>query len=172
MNAKELLVKVQETDSARTAYKKPGWPAGVSCIPVYSTPLAAGCDLRSTVSVIIPPGCAVDIPVGVAVALPDGYEGAIRGRSGLWFNHRVQGFNGTIDADYRGEIKVSLINFGQKEYEVKLGERVGQMIVSKVERADFQLYAYLGETERGQGGFGSTDKKEEWFLSGKLGSKE
>jgi dUTP pyrophosphatase len=108
--------------------------------------------------ITIAPGNRALIPTGIAIALPDGYEAQIRPRSGLALKHGLTLLNspGTIDCDYRGEIKLIVINLGDKEYILERGERVAQMIFSRVERAEFLEVDRLDETSRGSGGFGHT----------------
>ncbi|MBO6795656.1 dUTP diphosphatase [Maricaulis sp.] len=129
-------------------------------LPVYETAQSAGMDLRAAVAedVAIPPGEWRLIPVGIAIALPAGFEAQVRPRSGLAAKHGISCVNtpGTIDADYRGEIKVNLINHGKVEFNVKRGDRIAQMIVAPVTQAVWQVAETLDETERGSGGFGST----------------
>jgi len=131
-------------------------------LPAYETAQSAGMDLRAAVDaehpVTIPPGEWRLIPVGIAIALPDGYEAQVRPRSGLAARHGISCVNtpGTIDADYRGEIKVNLINHGQADFNVKRGDRIAQMIVAPVIQAAWDIAETLDETERGTGGFGST----------------
>ncbi|WP_412546869.1 dUTP diphosphatase [Maricaulis sp. MIT060901] len=129
-------------------------------LPVYETAQSAGVDLRAAVAedVAIPPGEWRLIPVGIAIALPAGFEAQVRPRSGLAAKHGISCVNtpGTIDADYRGEIKVNLINHGKVEFNVKRGDRIAQMIVAPVTQAVWQVAETLDETERGSGGFGST----------------
>jgi dUTP pyrophosphatase len=129
-------------------------------LPQYQTELAAGFDFCAAIdkSVVIKPGEIKDFPTGIAVELPAGYELQIRSRSGLAYKHRVTMFNGvgTIDADYRGEMKVSLINFSDENFEITPGMRIAQGIVAKHEIAEWEEVGSLNETSRGTGGFGST----------------
>jgi dUTP pyrophosphatase len=129
-------------------------------LPRYETAQAAGCDLLAAIDaeLVIAPGARASVPTGIAIALPEGYEAQIRPRSGLALRHGVTVLNapGTIDADYRGEIAVILINHGTEPFAVSRGMRIAQMILAPVVRADFQEVASLTETERGAGGFGST----------------
>ncbi len=129
-------------------------------LPEYRTALAAGMDLSAAVEepVILSPGeCAV-LPTGLAFALPDGYEAQVRPRSGLAARHGVTVLNapGTVDADYRGEVKVPLINLGKAAFEVERGMRIAQMVIAPVARATLAEVDELPETARGAGGFGST----------------
>ena len=129
--------------------------------PGYQTDGAAGLDLVAAPPggvVVIPPGHRALVPTGIAVAIPRGYEGQVRPRSGLAARHGVTVLNtpGTVDADYRGEVKVVLINLGQEEVRLSVGERIAQLVFCPVVRAEFQVVEALDGTERGEGGFGST----------------
>ncbi len=131
-------------------------------LPAYETAQAAGMDLRAAVPqdepVVLRPGSRFAVPTGVAFALPPGFEGQVRPRSGLAFKHGVTCLNtpGTVDADYRGEVKVILINHGEEDFTIRRGERIGQLIVAPVVQAQWQEVESLDETVRGAGGFGST----------------
>lgn len=147
-------------------------------LPVYETVESAGCDLRAELSllknkflfnaetrtiegkssVVIYPGGRALIPTGLQIALPQGYEARIQPRSGLALKHGITVLNtpGCIDSDYRGDIGVILINHGTSSFTVSQGDRIAQMIVSKVEQVQFNVVAELNETERGSGGFGHT----------------
>jgi dUTP pyrophosphatase len=128
--------------------------------PVYATAHAAGADLIAAIprSVTIDPGARAMIPTGIAIALPVGYEAQVRPRSGLAAKHGVTVLNapGTIDADYRGEIQVILINFGDAPFVVEPNARIAQLIVAPVSQVEWEAAEALGETARGEGGFGST----------------
>lgn len=129
-------------------------------VPARQTPYASGVDLHAKINdkVILHVGECLLIPVGIKIALPLHYEAQIRSRSGLALNHGVVVLNspGTIDADYRGELKVLLINHGVEDFEIKRGDRIAQMIISKVEHMEFHETDILPDTERGEGGYGST----------------
>lgn len=131
-------------------------------LPAYETILSAGMDLRAslTESIILQPMQRALIPTGLYIELPAGTEAQIRPRSGLAFKHGITVLNspGTIDADYRGEIKVLLINLSQEAFEIKDSERIAQMIISKHETVEWQLVETLNQTQRGEGGFGHTGK--------------
>lgn len=134
-----------------------------ACLPAYATPGAAAADLYAAPDgpVTLAPGAWASIPTGVAVALPSrDYVALVFGRSGLGFAHGVTLVNavGVIDADYRGEIAVGLINHGSAPYTVRPGDRIAQMAVMPIARADFLQAEKLPGTERGVGGFGSTGK--------------
>lgn len=129
-------------------------------LPEYATDHSAGLDLRANLdaSVILEPSAHMLIPTGLYIELPEGTEAQVRPRSGLAFKHGVTVLNspGTIDADYRGEVGVLLINHGKEPFEVKDGERVAQLVVSRYERIRFEENADLRASERGTGGFGHT----------------
>lgn len=129
-------------------------------LPQYQTMQSAGVDLRAFTSedVMLGPGERVLVGTGLHIALPDGYEAQIRPRSGLAFKHGITIINspGTIDADYRGEIKIALINHSNEDFVIKNGDRIAQMVISKYEQISFSLTQSLDETERGEGGYGHT----------------
>lgn len=127
--------------------------------PEYAHEGDAGCDLRSRIDQIIPPGERALIPSGVAIAIPDGYAGFVQPRSGLALKHGISIVNtpGLIDSKYRGEIGVILINTDKSEpFEVKKGDKIAQLVIQKVESVRFNLVEDLDETVRGANGFGST----------------
>ncbi len=128
--------------------------------PAYKTPLAAGMDICAAVTepLTISPGDIVLVPTALGVALPAGYEMQVRPRSGLAVKHGVTVVNspGTIDADYRGEIKITLINLGKQPFTVNRGDRIAQLVVAPVCKAVFIEVKKLGKTDRGTGGFGHT----------------
>lgn len=132
-------------------------------LPAYETGHAAGMDLRANLAeaIVLKPMQRALVPTGLLIELPVGYEAQIRPRSGLAFKHGITVLNspGTIDADYRGELKVLLINFGEEPFEIKHGERIAQMIVAKHETAEWNEVIALNETARGAGGYGSTGKQ-------------
>lgn len=132
-------------------------------LPSYSTGLSAGMDLRANIetSVILRPLERKLIPTGLFIELPEGYEAQIRPRSGLALKHGIGVLNspGTIDADYRGEICVILINLSNEEFEIKDGERICQMVVAAHEKVEWIETDILNDTDRGGGGFGHTGKK-------------
>ena len=133
-------------------------------LPAYETCGAAGMDLRAAVAedapIVLNPGERVMAPTGLTIALPHGYEAQIRPRSGLAAKHGVTCLNspGTIDADYRGEVKVILINHGEAPFVITRGERIAQMVISPVTQASFETVSQLDATDRGGGGFGSTGR--------------
>lgn len=129
-------------------------------LPAYATAQSAGMDLQAAVAadIILPPGGRALVPTGLAIALPEGYEAQIRPRSGLAAKNGVTVLNapGTIDADYRGEIGVVLINHGSEAFAVTRGMRIAQMVIARHAQARWQEVADLSQTARGAGGFGST----------------
>ena len=132
-------------------------------LPQYETALASGLDVRANIteSITLGPLERTLVPTGLFIELPEGYEMQVRPRSGLAAKHGLSLVNapGTIDADYRGEIKVILVNLSNTPYELKPGERVAQLVVSQFTRVEWEPVEELGETERGAGGFGSTGVK-------------
>ena len=131
-------------------------------LPAYETTASAGMDLRANLDkpVMLEPKQRLLIPTGLFIELPIGYEAQVRPRSGLAWKHGITVLNspGTIDADYRGEIKVILINHGQEAFEIKDGERIAQLVVARHERVQWQEAVSLEDSHRGAGGFGSTGK--------------
>jgi dUTP pyrophosphatase len=133
-------------------------------LPAYETAQAAGMDLRAAVPddepLVLRPGSRLAVPTGLAFALPPGFEGQVRPRSGLAFKHGVTCLNtpGTIDADYRGEVKVILINLGEEDFVIRRGERIAQLVIAPVVQAAWAEVESLDETVRGVGGFGSTGR--------------
>lgn len=131
-------------------------------LPAYQTEHAAGADVCAAVedSITLKPGHRELIPSGFACEIPPGYELQVRPRSGLAFKHCVTVLNapGTIDADYRGEIKILLINHGPEPFEIKRGERIAQLVLAPVTQAAFKEAQSLSDTTRGEGGFGSTGR--------------
>jgi len=127
-------------------------------LPAYETPGSAGMDLRAAVreTVVLGPGEIRLIPTGLAVSLPPGYEAQVRPRSGLALRHGIGMVNspGTIDSDYRGEIGMVMINWGAAPFEIKRGDRVAQMVIARVYRAELVDVQSLDATRRGEGGFG------------------
>ena len=131
-------------------------------LPAYETPHAAGMDLRAAVAEDAPltlrPGDRLAVPTGLCVAIPPGFEGQVRPRSGLALRHGVTCLNapGTVDADYRGEVQVILINLGADDFVVRRGERIAQLLIAPVAQAAWREVDLLEATQRGEGGFGST----------------
>jgi dUTP pyrophosphatase len=133
-------------------------------LPAYQSAHAAGLDLLAAVPEASPltlaPGQRALVPTGLTIALPPGYEAQVRPRSGLAAKHGITVLNapGTVDADYRGEIGVLLINHGEAPFAIRRGERIAQMVIAAVARAEFVAATELSATERGSGGFGSTGR--------------
>lgn len=127
-------------------------------IPKYATEGSAGLDLQAAISspIELKPSGRILVPTGLYIAIPQGYEGQIRGRSGLALNHGITLANGigTIDSDYRGEIKVILINLGEENYVINNGDRIAQLVFIKYTKCELMEVDDLNETERGKGGFG------------------
>lgn len=132
-------------------------------LPAYSTPLSAGMDLRADIVEPITLGSLEKamVPTGLHIELPDGYEAQVRPRSGLAAKHGITVLNspGTIDADYRGEIKVILVNLSKEPFVINRGERIAQMVIARYEKIEWEQVCELSDSERGEGGFGSTGKK-------------
>jgi len=132
-------------------------------LPTYATPQSAGMDLRANLDgpMTLHPLERRLIPTGLHIALPEGYEAQVRPRSGLALKHGLTVLNapGTIDADYRGEIGVVLVNLSQQDFVVNDGERIAQLVIARHEQGDFVMVDALDETERGEGGYGHTGVK-------------
>lgn len=132
-------------------------------LPAYATPLSAGLDLRANIDgdITLKPLQRRIIPTGLHIALPAGYEAQVRPRSGLALKHGITVLNspGTIDADYRGEIGVLLVNLSEEDFTIADGDRIAQMVIARHEQAEWEETAELDETERGAGGYGHTGKK-------------
>lgn len=132
-------------------------------LPAYATPQSAGMDLRANIDspITLHPMERRLIPTGLHIALPAGYEAQVRPRSGLALKHGITVLNtpGTIDADYRGEVMVLLINFSTEDFVINDGERIAQMVIARHEQGEFVVVDELDETERGEGGYGHTGVK-------------
>lgn len=146
-----MIVKIKKTDASID-----------NPLPKYITKNSSGMDLSSASlkDIIIEPMTTELIPTNLVFEIPHGYEGQVRPRSGLALKHNVGIINspGTIDADYRGEVKILLTNFGREPFRVKFGERIAQMVICKVEQAKIKISEELSETDRSSGGFGHTGK--------------
>lgn len=129
-------------------------------LPSYGTLGSAGLDLRADEDVMLEPGQRALVPTGIAVEIPEGYEGQVRPRSGLALRHGLGVVNapGTIDADYRGEIGVILVNHGQETVHLSRGERIAQLVIARYERVELVEVDALSSTDRGAGGFGHTGR--------------
>lgn len=132
-------------------------------LPQYATPQSAGMDLRANIDapITLHPMERRLVPTGLHIALPEGYEAQVRPRSGLALKHGITVLNtpGTVDADYRGEVMVLLINFSQEAFVINDGERIAQMIIARYEQASMESVKMLDSTERGEGGYGHTGVK-------------
>jgi dUTP pyrophosphatase len=140
-----LKVKIQRLDNSLP-------------LPSYKTPFSAGMDLYSRIDVVLKRGEITLVPTGIAISLPEGYEAQIRPRSGLALKHGLTLLNtpGTIDADYRGEIALIMINVGKEDFVVEKGMRLAQMVITRYEKVEFEEVDALPDSQRGTGGFGST----------------
>jgi dUTP pyrophosphatase len=131
-------------------------------LPAYATEGASGMDVRAAVDsdLIVHPQETVLIPTGFAIAVPQGYEAQVRPRSGLAIKHQIGILNspGTIDADYRGEVRIILTNFGDTDFVIKRGDRIAQMVIAPFIRAEWEERGSLDQTDRGAGGFGHTGR--------------
>ncbi|WP_373502548.1 dUTP diphosphatase [Aestuariivirga sp.] len=127
-------------------------------LPAYETAGAAGMDLRAAEATTLKPGARFLMPTGISIALPSGFEAQVRPRSGLAVKYGVTVLNapGTVDCDYRGEIKVPLINHGDADFVIARGDRIAQMVIAQVTQIDWQEVTALDDTSRGAGGFGSS----------------
>ena len=136
---------------------------GTQQLPAYATPQSAGMDLRANITepITLQPMERRIIPTGLHIALPEGYEAQVRPRSGLAFKHGITVLNspGTIDADYRGELGVLLINLSTEPFVIEAGERIAQMVIARHEQGRFTVVDELDSTERGEGGYGHTGVK-------------
>jgi dUTP pyrophosphatase len=139
----------------------PGAPADLP-LPAYATEGSAGMDVCAAVEadLVMRPGETVLVPTGFAIALPPGYEAQVRPRSGLAVKHQIGILNspGTIDSDYRGEVKIILTNFGKQDFVIRRGERIAQMVIARYARAGWEVRDSLDDTRRGAGGFGHTGR--------------
>lgn len=136
---------------------------GSQQLPTYATPQSAGMDLRANITepIVLHPMERRIIPTGLFMALPEGYEAQVRPRSGLALKHGITVLNspGTIDADYRGELGVLLINLSTVDFTITAGERIAQMVIARHEQGEFEIVEELDQTERGAGGYGHTGVK-------------
>lgn len=130
--------------------------SGPGTPPRYATPGSAGADLYASEAVTIAPGDRAAVPTGIHLELPAGHVGLVWPRSGLAVRHGIDTLAGVIDSDYRGEVRVVLVNHGLEAFRIQAGDRVAQLLIQRVERVDFRGAEELGATQRGTGGFGST----------------
>ena len=148
-----------ETDPSDDTAHAPSVPTLVGeggALPTYASPDAAGADLRAGEAVEIPPGGRVAVPTGLRLQLPPEHVGLVWPRSGLAVRHGIDTLAGVIDSDYRGEVRVVLVNHGQTAFSIAAGDRIAQLLLQRVVRAAFVASATLEDTDRGGGGFGST----------------
>jgi dUTP pyrophosphatase len=127
-------------------------------LPEYGSAGAAGADLRASEAVLIPPGGRAAVPTGLRLEIPAGHVGLVWPRSGLAVRHGIDTLAGVVDSDYRGEVKVVLVNHGDQPFAIAPGDRIAQLLLQKVERASFQAAAAVDGTARGENGFGSTGR--------------
>ncbi|HKJ83880.1 MAG TPA: dUTP diphosphatase [Mariprofundaceae bacterium] len=153
---------MNRTENIQVAIKRLPHGEGLE-LPFYATEHAAGMDLRAAVEeeTVLDPGQRTLVPTGLAMALPEGFEAQVRPRSGLALKHGITVLNspGTVDADYRGEVGVILINHGDTPFHIRRGERIAQIIVAPVTRAELVEVEQLPNTARGEGGFGSSGRQ-------------
>lgn len=153
--------RIEQAAGPRVRIKRLPHAEGLD-LPRYETALAAGCDMRAAIasdeSLVLHPGERAMVPTGIAIALPPGWEAQMRPRSGLAAKFGIACVNspGTIDADYRGELKIILINLGTDDFVIRRGDRIAQMVVAPAYQAVFEEVDGLDDTARGSGGFGST----------------
>jgi dUTP pyrophosphatase len=127
-------------------------------LPEYSSTGAAGADLRASAAVAIAPGARAAVPTAIRLQIPPGHVGLVWPRSGLAVRHGIDTLAGVIDSDYRGEVRVVLVNHGDEPFRVEKGDRIAQILVQRVERAAFTAVPSIDDTDRGGGGFGSTGR--------------
>lgn len=146
----------------KISFKRLAHSEGIE-LPKYATKEAAGMDLRAAVvePIVLSPGQRMLVPTGLQMALPHGYEAQIRPRSGNAYKHGITMLNspGTIDSDYRGEVKVLAVNLGQEDFIIERGDRIAQMVIAPIIQPELEEVDELPDSERGSGGFGSTGKK-------------
>jgi len=127
-------------------------------LPEYGSDGAAGADLRASEAVVIPPGGRAAVPTALRLEIPPGHAGLVWPRSGLAVRHGIDTLAGVIDSDYRGEVRVVLVNHGDEPFAIAAGDRIAQLLLQRVERAGFHAVEGVADTERGTGGFGSTGR--------------
>ena len=127
-------------------------------LPEYGSDGAAGADLRASEALVIPPGGRAAVPTALRLEIPPGHAGLVWPRSGLAVRHGIDTLAGVIDSDYRGEVRVVLVNHGDEPFAIAAGDRIAQLLVQRVERAAFRAVEGVANTERGTGGFGSTGR--------------
>jgi dUTP pyrophosphatase len=132
--------------------------SGTGALPEYGSAESAGADLRAAEALTLAPGERAAVATGIHLALPEGHVGLVWPRSGLALRHGIDTLAGVIDSDYRGEVKVVLVNHGREAFRIEAGDRVAQLLIQRVERVAFTRASDLGATTRGTGGFGSTGR--------------
>jgi len=147
---------MSENDDAPVSLPVHLGPAG--SLPEYSSTGAAGADLRASEAVTIAPGARAAVPTAIRLQIPPGHVGLVWPRSGLAVRHGIDTLAGVIDSDYRGEVRVVLVNHGDEPFRIEKGDRVAQLLVQRVERAAFVASPSIDDTDRGGGGFGSTGR--------------
>jgi dUTP pyrophosphatase len=145
-------------DIPRATVPLPALVSDDGSLPEYASPGAAGADLRASEAIEIAPGGRAAVPTGVRLQIPPGHVGLVWPRSGLAVRHGIDTLAGVIDSDYRGEVRVVLVNHGDEPFRIAPGDRVAQLVVQRVERAAFTATAGIDDTGRGEGGFGSTGR--------------
>ena len=127
-------------------------------LPEYASAGSAGADLRASEAALVPPGGRVAVPTALRLQIPPGHAGLVWPRSGLAIRHGIDTLAGVIDSDYRGEVRVVLVNHGDEPFRIEKGDRIAQLLVQRVERAAFAAVASIDTTDRGEGGFGSSGR--------------
>ena len=146
------------SESHRSPIPLPARVGEGGALPEYASKGAAGADLRASEPVEIAPGGRAAVPTGVRLQIPPGYVGLVWPRSGLALRHGIDTLAGVIDSDYRGEVRVALVNHGDEPFRIERGDRIAQLLVQRVERAAFVAAPAIDDTDRGGGGFGSTGR--------------
>jgi len=149
-------MKMSETNNAPLVL--PVLVGAGGALPEYGSQAAAGADLRASEALVIPPGGRAAVPTALRLEIPPGHAGLVWPRSGLAVRHGIDTLAGVIDSDYRGEVRVVLVNHGHEPFRIAPGDRVAQLLVQRVERAAFTAAAEIDDTHRGSGGFGSTGR--------------
>jgi dUTP pyrophosphatase len=153
------MAEGDETDHVGAELVVPTQLASGAALPEYASTGAAGADLRASEALVIEPGARAAVPTGVRLELPPGHVGLVWPRSGLAVRHGIDTLAGVIDSDYRGELKVVLVNLGSEPFRIAPGDRIAQLLVQRVERARFLATGEVAETARGASGFGSTGRR-------------
>ncbi len=146
------------SENSRDPVPLPTCVGEAGSLPEYASTGAAGADLRASEAVTIPPGGRTAVPTALRLQIPPGHVGLVWPRSGLAVRHGIDTLAGVIDSDYRGEVRVVLVNHGDEPFRIERGDRIAQLLVQRVERAAFAAVASIDETGRGGGGFGSSGR--------------